>query len=1106
MKFTNFLNKKLLSTLCIYLVIGGFYFSKVHASPPTPISNLTQANWETNLFYTYAIIPNDPIITITILPNAPVILNSGELYEVQVCQGSQLRLEGNSTGIGNLTYEWRDVFTNFTVATGAVFQGALPESVYALFVTDEEGTIRSSASIQVCLLNTPPVNVSISTQGVTTLCSEDDNASLTLTANAGSSATSPFCGAPRFGYRWYKDGEVLDGETASTLTIDSDVENEGLYSVEVFNDCGSANLVSIQINTIPAAPQNVSITSPTNTNGLICAGQNITLQASANNGVDTYRWFRNGNSTPVATGSIFNTSTAGSYTVEAINGCGSTSSTAFEVQGITIPDVPTIISFPNDGIGCSTNGVVLFINNINSNNRLDAVRWFRNGTLVQELVFPFSEGVNFTAFESGNYYAELINQCGRVSSSNLNVTITQAPTFAEIIVTPFSTFAPNCVPALDEITLSVNTNGENLLYEWFYSDDDGDDYTSVGTSSSLSITEKGYYKVALCNVCLSCEEDEDLGLSDERVFSPAVYINEITDAPLLDIPLFTNEANPSCNGMLTLQTNEAGFGAQYQWYLDGELLSTTSEPSFTVTVSGLYSLIVSNACGSSNLSNSLPVEIRLFPSNAQIIPSGNELFCYTQFPTPLTMQATAQGTNLNYTWLRNGQPIGTGNTINAVSSGTYTVRVSNECGEITSSSKTINFEVPPLPQNTFLVADVCQSPIELRVISSGTNATYQWFRRIGAGSNLLATTSNANYQVTQNGTYFAKIANACNTDGIFTNDVEVVIGNTLPLPSIVSTPVSNTDRLCNDQTLTLQAQISNSTGLTYRWFRNNVLITGQQNAAIQVSQAGTYRVEVFLENNPTCSRLSLPYFVFVRPQPSLLVSHRGPLAFCEGDSTILRANATIAPIRYDWYKDGDFIQSSTTLIAKEAGTYRLDAIYNEGVISYPCTEQISQNISIQTSPSPRPTIGLEGGILTVLEQGESYQWNLNGVPILNADEPSYLPLDSGRYSVTLTNAVGCAGTSEEVNHPGTYLGLTPSIQIAPNPNRGSFHLIITSRSSANIQIFNAQGQVVFEEKEVNKVNSIAGYAVVRVSHLTTGLYYLKADFDGRSLTKKIIVQ
>ncbi len=1104
MKFTNFnKNKKQLLLFCIFLFIGYSHSQIAYAHPPTLASHYNLG--KKNIFLASMLIPTDPTISIAILPNDPITLSSGELFEVQVCQGKQLRLEGNSTGIGNLTYEWRDVFTNFTVATGAVFEGALPESVYALFVTDEEGTVRSSASIQICLLNTPPINVSISTEGATTLCSEDEEASLTLTANAESSANSPFCGAPRFKYQWYKDGALLEGETQSTLTIDSEVENEGLYSVEVSNDCGSANLVSVQINTIPAAPEDVAITSPTNSNGVLCIGQSITLQATANNGVDTYRWFLNGGATPVGTGSSYTTNIEGSYTVEAINGCGSAISDIFEVEVITTPAVPDVLSSPIDGIGCSTEGVVLLIDNINSNNRLDTIRWFKDNAIIQELVFPFSQGVNFTAFETGTYYVELINTCGKEVSSTVDVFITQVPTFAAIEATPFSTFAPNCVPAINEITLSVDTDGENLAYEWFYSADE-EDYVLIENSSSINITAAGYYKVALCNACLSCEENEELGLSDERVFSEAIYINEITDAPIQDVILFTDEANPSCLGTLTLQTDEAGTGARYDWYLNSELLATTSEPSFTATVSGIYSLIISNACGSSNLSNELPVEIKLFPSDVQISPSGSELFCYTEFPTPFTMQAAAQGTDLSYTWFKNGQPVGTGSTINVVSSGTYTVKASNDCGEATSAAKSINFEVPPLPQNTILVADICQSPIELRVVSSGTNATYQWFRRVGAGSTLLATTNNANYQVTQNGTYFAKIANACNTEGIFTNDVEVVIGNTLPLPSIVSSPSPTIDRICQGESLTLQAQISNATGLTYRWFKDNVLVTGQQSATLEVNQSGTYRVEVFLENNPTCSRLSLPYFVFVRPQPSLLVSHRGPLAFCEGDSTILRANATITPIKYNWYKDGNFVQSSNTLIAKEEGSYRLDAIYSDAVVSYPCAEQLSQSISVTTSPSPVPTIGLEGGILTVLEQGEIYQWNLNGIPILNANSPTYLPLDSGRYSVTLVNAVGCAGTSEEISHPGTYLEVTPSIQVAPNPNQGSFHLIITSQSSASIQIFNAQGQIVFEEQEVNKVNSIAGYAIVRVNHLTQGLYYLKANFDGRSLSKKIVVQ
>ncbi len=57
------------------------------------------------------------------------------------------------------------------------------------------------------------------------------------------------------------------------------------------------------------------------------------------------------------------------------------------------------------------------------------------------------------------------------------------------------------------------------------------------------------------------------------------------------------------------------------------------------------------------------------------------------------------------------------------------------------------------------------------------------------------------------------------------------------------------------------------------------------------------------------------------------------------------------------------------------------------------------------NPCPVTTVTLTTGSFA------SYQWNMDGQPISGANAASYVATQSGNYSVTVTNADGCAGTS-----------------------------------------------------------------------------------------------
>ncbi len=138
----------------------------------------------------------------------------------------------------------------------------------------------------------------------------------------------------------------------------------------------------------------------------------------------------------------------------------------------------------------------------------------------------------------------------------------------------------------------------------------------------------------------------------------------------------------------------------YQWYLNGVAISgatsgTYSLPRLTSANAGSYSVRVSNSAGSSTIAmGSVTVsgttvgvpQITLQPLNKVVAPGDT-----------FSLATSATGAGLSFQWYRNGValtnetgPIMLRTNVSASHAGTYTVRVSNSAGSITSDPATVS--------------------------------------------------------------------------------------------------------------------------------------------------------------------------------------------------------------------------------------------------------------------------------------------------------------------------------------------------------------------------------------------------------------------------------
>ena len=140
-------------------------------------------------------------------------------------------------------------------------------------------------------------------------------------------------------------------------------------------------------------------------------------------------------------------------------------------------------------------------------------------------------------------------------------------------------------------------------------------------------------------------------------------------------------------------------------------------------------------------------------------------------------------------------------------------------------------------------------------------------------------------------------------------------------------------------------------------------------------------------------------------------------------------------------------------------------------------------------PAPAPSIVVTGNTLSTSAPFSTYQWSSGGTAIGGATNATYTFSLTGYYTVTVTNANGCTGTSgattvnvgvKNINAVGS------GIRVYPNPTRGEIYITSPGVISA-VSISNIVGQNVFSAQYAD--NSV----VVNIDQLPDGIYFVRVN-------------
>ena len=487
----------------------------------------------------------------------------------------------------------------------------------------------------------------------------------------------------------------------------------------------------------------------------LCSGATLTLTGAASYAT-TYQWSGpNGFTSTLLNPASFTTGTAsaGTYSLVASNACGSTTATTT----VAINTPPTAVSASVTPTSVCSGGTVTVTGFATG---ATSYSWSGPNGFTSTVLNPAA--IN-NASVSGIYTLTASNSCGSVTATTTGVTILPLPT-------PVISGTASIVYGTDATLTFTGTSGDIVYYSWTGGGNTNITIGGAGTATvSVSPTVTTVYTVDSARSAAGCF-NIITGSSATITVGPACSSAPTSVSATLSSPSICAGDNITLTGTAT-----SSGPTTYSWSGPGGYTSSLLNPPAFAASAGSYTLVASNACGSTTATTAVLV-INTAPTSVSATPSATSV-C---LGTTLTLTGTATGAT-GYTW---SGPGGFSSTLNpasvsttTASAGVYTVVASNTCGTTAATTAAITIITSPTAVTaTASPTSVC-SGSNLTLTGAATNATtYSWSGPGGFSSTLLspaAITTNTNSA----GIYTLVASNSCGSTTATTASVTVTVGS-----------------------------------------------------------------------------------------------------------------------------------------------------------------------------------------------------------------------------------------------------------------------------------------------------------------------------------------
>ncbi len=726
-----------------------------------------------------------------------------------------------------------------------------------------------------------------------------------------------------YGYQWFKNNVAISGANMPQITLAQ--PTSGTYHLEITLSAQVEPIKSNTLHLVLGGSDPVVI----NQIGAYCGlTTSVRFESNYTSAGNTYQWYKNEVPIGGETSASYTTSQEGSYhVVVGHNSCSLTSNSI-------------VLSATSGTITLNHPAVALLLpgeeKNITTTTSLSqpTYQWFRNNSSIVG-----ATSSSYIATADGSYTVKAIQGVGCALEAEGTLSLVY-PDRINLAIKTGSGYQ-NCVSNTTTLTVdsfeaesslgnkTLDPSNPAFSYQWFLNGVAIPGAT--GNSLPLSnATHNGNYQL--------------------RVSLPGfgtVSSNSLAVALALTTPVITAQGSLCDGNSVPIMSSETSPNYGYQWYKNGVLIASATEPILTASESGSYHLVLTqNTC--SKTSNTLHLNEQSIAASLNV--TAEEIIMPGQVKR---LSVTTNAALPTYQWYRNNTIIAgaTDSSYEASLLGTYKVEVTQNEGCVLTqiASATLiypdSFAVTIAPNSGYspcssadtvlrIVGFNAQTGSEtISIINNNYGYTYQWYKDgvlvLSSEQQTLSITSLAG-----NGIYELRVV-IPNFNLIVSNAVTIVLG--LPIRVEITPEFS---AICAINGSTRMTSNVSHPDYTYRWFTNTSNLPIGNQPQITITTAGDYYLEVEYMG---C--------VYRSTTASIRTIDASMISLSEGDTFELFDGATKTVTAtggdsYQWFLGTDLVGTGTTYTVLQPGSYTLKARIGNCDIEKPFLVQLKTNNSI----------------------------------------------------------------------------------------------------------------------------------------------------------------
>lgn len=639
-------------------------------------------------------------------------------------------------GSGSYTYLWSpaNLLVNATVQNPTTAALAA-NTTFTLTVTDLLSGCQNTDQVQVSVSGSV---LSLNTYAsVSSIC---EGASVQLTADAEG-------GIGTYSLQWASDPAGFSSTIQNPIVVPS---VSTTYFVTVTSGANTAiGTINVAVYQNPIADIQASGVTT------FCDGDAVTLNSTTGSGY-AYAWLKNAYPITAANTNTFTATISGNYAVilTNLNGCVDTSNTVDVIVN------PLPVANAGNDFSVSYNSATSLQGSASGGSGNYSYLWSPANLLVNATV-QNPQTVSLTATSLYTLTVTDLHACQSTDQVMVAVIGT--------VLSANASASPNTICAGNTVQLSVLPNGGNgsYTYQW--------NSSPVGFSSGLQNPVVSPFVNTTYNVTVTS------GANSATAYT-AIVVNA---NPMASIQ--ANGPISFCEGNSVILNSTIGSGLSYNWLKNGISLAAPNTASYTTTISGNYSVIVSNTSACADTSAILTI-------TANPIPTANAgTDVSITINNAISLQGSANGGSGNYlyTWapanLLDDANVQNPHTAPLSNSTIFTLTVTDSqtsCQNTDQMQVTVTGSILSVTANTSQ-SSFCQGgSAQIYAIASGGNGnyTYSW-TSVPAG--FTSTLVNPTVSPTVSTTYTVQVFSASNTA---ISNVSIVVN---PKPTAVMSLASN---------------------------------------------------------------------------------------------------------------------------------------------------------------------------------------------------------------------------------------------------------------------------------------------------------------------------